>query len=131
MDPYPHGTAHLKGKDRWIAYWHITTFLAILMGAWLLHVLFFGWYYWLFKGKGYLIRASDIEEDLEVNNSKWWNKYDVAAAKKAAALNDPDSLVLFTWRVHPLFMATDMLYIQSKGYAARIWDEREKIYHFR
>lgn len=131
MDPYPHGTKHLKGKEWWKAQGTIIGFLFQLTSLWLIHVLFLGWFSYLFRAKGYLIEARDIDEDLEENNSKWWNKYHCDAARKAAAMNDAKDLVMFTWRVHPFFLANDIMYIKSKGYSARIWNEREKIYHFR
>jgi len=129
MDPYPHGTGHLKGKDRWIAYWHITCFMTLLTGVWLSHVLIFGWYQYLFCARGYVIKSGSILEDLEIKpNYRWWNKHDCAAAKKAASLNHPEDYVIFTWRVHPFFLDSEFLYVSSKGYNARIFDEREKIY---
>lgn len=129
MDPYPHGTKHLKGKEWIIAQFHCAVFLLLLLTVWLIHVLFVGWYQYLFKAEGYLIKAHDITEDVEHNNHKWWNKHHCEAAFKATVLNDPDDLVLFTWRVHPLYLSNDILYIKSKGYSAKVFNEHEKIYH--
>ncbi len=131
MDPYPHGTKHLKGKEWWKAQGTIVLFMSVLTVIWLLHVLVMGWFSYFFMADGYIIRAGDIAEDVENRGTKWWNKYHCEAALKAATMNNPDDLVMFTWRTHPFFLDNDILYIQSKGYAARVWDEREKIYHFR
>lgn len=97
---------------------------------WLTHILFIGWYRYLFCANGYLIKAKDIIEDVDSRNGKWWNKHHCEIAKKAVAFNDPDDLVMFTWRTHPFFLDNDILYVKSKGFHARAWDHREKIYRF-
>ena len=127
MGPYPHGTKHFKGKV-WVkaaaASW---LFVLAIIFAWLAHVLFYGWWAYYFKPKGYLIRVGDILEDLETNG-RWWNKHHDALARKVVKMNDPDRIAVFTWRVHPFFLDNDILYVKSKGITARVWDEREKIY---
>lgn len=129
MDPYPHGTKHLKGKEWVKAQLTIIGFVTLLLLIWLVHALLVGWYQYFFKAEGYLIKAGDIAEDLDNNNYKWWARDHCEAATKAALLNDPDELVLFTWRVHPLYLDNDILYIKSKNYSAKISKEKEKIYH--
>lgn len=129
MDPYPHGIKHLKGKEWLKAAATCWLFVIALTFIWLLHVLFYGWYAYCFKPKGYLIRVGDILDDLETNG-KWWNKHHDALARKVVKMNDPDEMALFTWRVHPYYMDNDILYVKSKGITARVHDEYEKIYRF-
>lgn len=130
MDPYPHGIKHLKGW-KWVeAVGTIGVIICALLFFWLIHVMFIGWFCYYFRPTGYLIRVGDIEEDMEIRGSRWWNKYHCELAHKVVKMNDPDELAMFTWRTHPFFLDNDILYVKSKGLRARVWDEREKIYHF-
>lgn len=110
-----------------------TYFIVMLFGYWTLHITFLGWFLYLFYPRMYIIRAGDISEDLEREPTRgvdhpWWNRYDYAIADQAAAWNDPDELVMFTWRTHPIFLDNEFLYVKSKNFKARIWDHRTKIY---
>lgn len=112
-------------------------FVGLLLAYWLLHVLFLGWFTYLFFPETYIIRSGDILEDLERDDAArgpahrlWWNKHNCAAARKAASLNAPDAIVRFTTRQHPWFLDNELLSVRSPGYNARWWDAREKDYRW-
>lgn len=113
----------------------VPMFICMVMVFWLYHILFRGWYLYLFHPDNYLIRAGDILEDIgkdhdsrSYNHKIWWHRDWCDAGKQAAILNDPDALVLFTVRTHPIFLDNEYLYVSSPKYKARWWDERVKIY---
>lgn len=58
------------------------------------------------------------------------NQYDndsQYATGKVRDLNKGTDKVMFVRRIHPVFMDTDILYIRSPGYTARICNGVEKI----
>lgn len=121
--------------DRFCVKFHVPIFLFMVLVCWLCHIFFFGWYSYLFRPDSYLIRAGDILEDIGKDHDSrsyghkiWWHRDWCEAGRQAAILNDPDALVLFTVRTHPIFMDNEYLYVRSPKYKARWWDERVKIY---
>ena len=127
------GTPWERTKNKIKVAWFSFSFCALLMLFWLLHVLFFGWFQYCFKPRMYIIKARDILEDItHKRNARqhdfWWSRYNCNAARKAAAMNDPESYVQFTERVHPFFLDSEIFYVKSKGYTARWINEEEKLY---
>lgn len=131
---YSWDTRWYRFKNKWTHFWNSFGFCAMLLFFWLLHILIFGWFQYLFYPKSYVIKARYILEDLDnkpgdrPNHEFWWNRHNCNAAKKAAAMNEPESYVQFTERVHPFFLDSDIFYVRSKGYKARWIDADEKVY---
>lgn len=131
---YPWDTRWYRFKNKYYHIWQTFAFCALLMLFWLLHILIFGWFQYLFYPKSYVIKARYILEDVtndpgkEPNHPFWWTRGNCKAAKKAAAMNESESYVQFTERVHPFFLDTDIFYVRSKGYKARWINEEEKVY---
>lgn len=105
-------------------------FCAIFLTYWIYFILFIGWRHYLFKPQTYLIRAGDILLDIENHNGPghkahrfWWSRINCNAARDAAALNAPDTIVSFTLRTHPIFLDNEILTVRSKGYNQRVWKE--------
>lgn len=130
---YPWDTRWYRFKNKCNHTWQNFAFCAVLMFFWLLHVLICGWFQYCFKPRMYIIKARDILEDItHKRNARqhdfWWSRYNCNAARKAAAMNDPESYVQFTERVHPFFLDSEIFYVKSKGYTARWINEDEKVY---
>lgn len=117
-------------RDRFLVYFHTPIFITMLLLFWLAHVLFFGWFNYLFNPKMYVIRAGLVNADMEHDRkgTPWWNRHDCDAARYAAMVNDPDTLLTFVWRTHPLFLDNEYMYVNSPNWKARIWNERTKVY---
>lgn len=129
----PWNTKWYRFKTKCKETWHSLAFCAILTLFWLLHVLIFGWFQYCFKPRMYIIKARYILDDIDhpkgaVAHDFWWSRYHCEAAKKAAAMNEPESYVQFTERVHPFFLDSEIFYVKSKGYKARWINEKEKLY---
>lgn len=130
--PYNHPWNRFKDKLR--NHWQSFIFCCLLLVGWLIRILFTGWYFYLFHPKTYVIRAGDIILDQSnacENRGKahwvWWNRYYCNAGIRAAQYNEPDDLVTFTERDHPFFF-TEILYVRSKAYKARVIGETIKMY---
>ncbi len=137
MDPYPHGTKHLKGMEWVKAQLTIAYICVFFIGVWLIWILFIGWFRYLFYPTSYAIRAGDIIEDMQPDVTRlnrfswysiWHDKYHCEGGHQAAALNKPDALVLFVVRDHPFFMDNEILYVKSAGYKARHFQDKVKVY---
>lgn len=139
MDPYPFGMPNFtgtrfekfKGKTKY--YLTVGSFAVAFLLFWLLHILFLGWFFYLFKPEAYAIKAGKIIEDQNRDNGRrthkfWWNRHWCAAGKIAALNNDTEDYVVFTLRTHPFYLNSDFMYVTSKGYKARWLSDEEKIY---
>lgn len=121
-------------KQAWLTF----IYIGLLFLFWVLHVTILGWFQYFFKPTSYVIKAGLILQDIDNHHDRfsevhqlWWNRYHCDAATKAAARNNPEDYVTFTLRVHPLFLDNEILYVHSKGYKARWWDDRIKEYSIR
>lgn len=105
--------------------WDVAVFIFWLMLVWLIHVLFLGWFNYLFRPEAWIGKAKDIQEGY---CAQAWHKDHVKAAETAARVNNPEAIVRITTRMHPIFLDNEYVYIRSPKYNVRIWDERTKIY---
>lgn len=99
-------------------------FVSMLFGYWLVYILFLGWYGYLFKPKSYIIRAGDIMADLNSEkdtSGRWWERTECRAASQAAIACNPDDVVCFSWRPHPIFLDGEIMYVWSPRFKARVW----------
>lgn len=110
---------------------HVSLMTLGITLIWLGHVLFSGWFNYLFRPTTYLIRVGDIIADMERKGkgSHWWNRYDCEAAREVVMRNDLNAIAKFTWRVHPWYLSNRYLYVDTPHWKARIWNNRRKIYH--
>lgn len=137
MDPYPHGTKHLTGMEWVKAQLTIAYICALFLGIWLVWILFMGWFRYLFYPTSYIVRAGDIIADMQPDETRsnsfrrtsiWHDRYHCEGGQQAAALNDPDDMVMFVVREHPFFMDNEILYVKSPGYKARHFQDKVKVY---
>lgn len=112
-----------KRQKEWAETWHACSFIFYLMLFWVGHILT-GWYRYLFKPEGWVGRVDDMDSGWEVNQYDNDSQY---ATGKVRDLNKGTDKVMFVRRIHPVFMDTDILYIRSPGYTARICNGVEKI----
>lgn len=110
---------------------HVPIFCTLIIFYWMLYILVIGWFSYLFFPKTYVIRAGLIKEDINKKDAvatPWWHRYECKAAKLASSLNNPNDIVRFTWRKHPIFLDNEFMYVKSKGYNVRVWNSRIKNY---
>ena len=127
------GTTQQRLKGKLKAAWFSFSFCGLLLMFWLIHVLVLGWFQYCFKPRMYVIKARHILDDVShpnnvISHDFWYSRHHCNAAKKAAAMNDPESYVRFIERVHPFFLDNDLFYVKSKGYKARWSNDKEKLY---
>ena len=127
------GTPKKRLKAKLQAAWFSFSFCSLFLLFWLLHVLVLGWFQYCFKPRMYVIKAGDILKDVEhphgaVAHDFWWSRHHVEAAKKAAAMNEPENYIRFIERTHPFYLDNDLFYVKSKGYKARWFQGTEKLY---
>lgn len=109
-------------KRRWAKeraeLWHTCVFISWLMLFWLGHMAT-GWFRWLFCPKGWQGKVKDIDKGWEIHQ---YDRDSQEAADKVRELNDPEAIVMFVRRIHPIFLDNDLLYVYSPKYKVRIWN---------
>lgn len=136
-----HDNIMISNRDRRKRNWATRKFLikenfnvfcccVIFLAYWLYFILFVGWREYLFKPVTYVICARDILLDIQQQQERgqkahrfWWSRINCNAARDAASLNEPDAIVKFTLRTHPIFLDNEILTVRSHGYNRRIWKE--------